>query len=148
MDSGATQNEADGETAPLNHGEQDSSVTDDVQLLWRELRNLNHMHFRLAALEAQQAGNSLVAMIGAGIMAAILLSAAWLGLLAAAIMALSRHGILTDNILLILLTVILNIVLVLLLCNLIRSRGYYLTFPATLRRLKFMSSAARKKKED
>ena len=147
MDSSATKNEAEEQIAPTNDAEQNSSVTDDVQLLWRELRNLNYMHFRLAALEAQQAGNSLVVMIGAGIMAAILLSAAWLGLLAAAIMALSRHGILTDDILLILLTVVLNIVLMLFLGNLIRSKGYYLTFPATLRRLKFMSSATNRKED-
>lgn len=147
MDPSVAENEAEKGSATSSSPQQDSSVTDDVQLLWRELRNLNHMHFRLAALEAQQAGNSLAVMIGAGIMAAILLSAAWLGLLAAAIMALSRHGILTDNILLVLLAVALNIVLVFFLVNLIRSKGYYLTFPATLRRLKFMSSAL-KRKED
>ena len=148
MDSSATKNEAEEQTTPTNNAGEDSSDTDDVQVLWRELRNLNHMHFRLAALEAQQAGNSLVIMIGAGIMAAILLSAAWLGLLAAAMMALSRHGILTDNILLILLTVVLNVVLMLFLGNLIRSRGYYLTFPATLRRLKFMSSASKDREDE
>lgn len=148
MDSDATKNVAEGQTAPTNHAEQDARVTDDVQLLWRELRELNHMHFRLAALEAQQAGNSLVVMLGAGIMAAILLSAAWLGLLAAAIMALSQHGILTDNILLILLTVALNIVLVLILGNIIRSKGYHLTFPATLRRLRFMFSASHNKEDE
>jgi len=148
MDSGATKNRVDGQTAPITGAEQDSTVSDEVQLLWRKLRELNHMHFRLAALEAQQAGNSLVVMIGAGIMAAILLSAVWLGLLAAAILALSQYGILTDDILLILLTVALNIVLVLILGNIILSKGYHLTFPATLRRLKFMFSASHNKKDE
>ncbi|MXS83542.1 phage holin family protein [Nitrosomonas oligotropha] len=141
MDSNATKNEASEQAAADSLSENDSGVTDDLKSLWHELRELNHMHFRLLALEAQQAGNSLVVMIVAGIMAAVVLSVAWLGFLAAVILALNQYGILTDYILLILLTVVLNLLLALVLWSVIRSKGYYLRFPATFRSLRSMPPA-------
>ncbi|WP_297323986.1 phage holin family protein [Nitrosomonas sp.] len=140
-------NEVPEQAATDGHSENESSVTDDVQSLWHELRELNHMHFRLAALEAQQAGNSLVVMIVAGIMAAVLLSVAWLGFLAAVMLVLNRYGILTDNILLILLAVVLNLLLALVLWGVIRSKGYYLRFPATFRTLRSMAPTPGNKEE-
>jgi len=136
MDSNAIKNETSEQAAADDPSENDSGVTDDVQSLWHELRELNHMHFRLVALEAQQAGNSLVVMIVAGITAAVVLSVAWLGFLAAVILVLNRYGILTDYVLLILLTVVLNLLLALVLWSVIRSKGYDLRFPATLRSLR------------
>ena len=147
MDPSAIKNEAPEQAVADGHSENDSSVTGDVQSLWHELRELNHMHFRLAALEAQQAGNSLVVMIVAGIMAAVLLSVAWLGFLAAALLALSRYWILTDNILLILLAVVLNLMLALVLWSVIRSKGYDLRFPATIRSLRSMSPVHQNREE-
>jgi hypothetical protein len=147
MDSSAIKNEVPEQAAKDGHSENDSSITGDAQSLWHEMRELNHMHFRLAALEAQQAGNSLVIMIVAGIMAAVLLSVAWLGFLAAALLALSRYGILTDNILLILLAVVLNLLLALVLWSVIRSKGCDLRFPATIRSLRSMSPAHRNREE-
>jgi hypothetical protein len=117
-----------------------SNVMDNIQLLWRELRALNHAQLRLAALETQQAGYNLVIMIATGIMMAILLSVAWLGVLALALVMLSRYEILTDPALLILLAVGLNLLLILVLVGVMRSRSYYLRFPATLRSLKTMSA--------
>ena len=143
MDSRTTKNETVEQTATSNRSENDSRIVDDIQSLWHELRELNHAHFRLAALEAQQAGNSLLVMLIAGILIAILLSVTWAGILTATVMALSRHEILTDNILLILLAVALNLLLVLILWGVIRNKGHYLRFPATLRSLKSMSSASR-----
>lgn len=143
MDSGTIKNETAEQTATSGDSENNSSVADDVRSLWDELRELNYVHFRLAALEAQQAGNSLVAMLGAGVIVAILLSVAWLGFLAAGVLALIRYEVLTDSILLILLTVVLNLLLVLILWGVIRNKGYYLRFPATVRSLKSMSSAPR-----
>lgn len=122
-----------------DHTENDSSLADNIQSLWHELRELNFLHLRLATLEVQQAGHSLVIMIIAGVMIAILLSAAWLGFLAVVILTLSRYEILTDNIVLVLLTVALNLLLVLILVGVMRSKSYYLRFPATVRSLKSMS---------
>ena len=141
MDSSTTKNETLEQTDTCDHSENDSSVTDNIQSLWHELRELNFLHLRLAALEVQQAGNSLVVMIIAGVMVAILLSVAWLGFLAAVLLVLSRYEILTDNIALVSLAVALNLLLVLILAGVIRSKSYYLRLPATLRSLKSMSSA-------
>lgn len=143
MSSSATKNEVPGKTAASGHTESDTSTVEDVQSLWHELHKLNHMHFRLAALEARQAGNSLVFMMMAGLIVAVLLVVAWLGFLAAGILALSRYEIVTDHILLALLAVVLNIVLSLVFWVVIRSKGYDLQFPATIRSLKSMSSAFR-----
>ncbi len=141
MESSTTKNETLEQTDTGDHSENDSSVADNIQSLWHELRELNFLHLRLAALEVQQAGNSLVVMIIAGVMIAILLSAAWLGFLAAVLLVLSRYEILTDNIALVSLAVALNLLLVLILARVIRSKSYYLRLPATLRSLKSMSSA-------
>ncbi len=62
-----------------------SDLLDDAQSLWYELRGLNHDRLRLAALEPQRAGMSLIVMIVAGVMVAVLLNGAWLGLVAAAV---------------------------------------------------------------
>ncbi len=136
MDSSATKDETREHADTQQPSENESGVADDIQSLWRELRELNHFSFRLAALEAQQAGIGLVSMIVAGVIAAIVISAAWLGLLAAAMLALKKYGILTDDILLVLLTVILNGLLILVLWGVIRSKSYYLRFPATVRSLR------------
>ena len=141
MDSSTTKNETLEQNDTCDHSENDSSVTDNIQSLWHELRELNFLHLRLAALEVRQAGNSLVVMIIAGVMVAILLSVAWLGFLAAVLLVLSRYEILTDNIALVSLAVALNLLLVLILAGVIRSKSYYLRLPATLRSLKSMSSA-------
>jgi len=143
MNSSAVKDEVPGKTAASGHPESDASVADDVQSLWQALRKLNHMHFRLAALEAQQAGNSLVFMLVAGAIVAVLLIVAWLGFLAAVILTISRLGIVTDNILLILLAVALNIILSVVLWGVILGRGYDLRFSATIRSLQSISSAHR-----
>ncbi|SFF22709.1 hypothetical protein [Nitrosomonas sp. Nm166] len=142
MDSRTPKNETF-ERAINDSYSENPGVIDDIQLLWHELRALNHAHFRLAALEARVAGNSLVIMIVAGLVIAILLSVAWLGLLAATVLALDKYGILTDNILSILLAVALNLLLVLILWRVIHNKSYYLQFPATIRNLKFILSGPR-----
>ena len=55
-----------------------SGMLEDAQSLWYELRGLIHDRFRLAALETQRAGKSLVDMIVAGVMVGVLLiGACW-----------------------------------------------------------------------
>lgn len=147
MDASAIKSETPEQTDGRGHSGKDPSLADDVKSLWHELRELNHMQLQLAALEAQQAGKSLVIMMVAGVIAAILLSVAWLGFLATAVLALSRYGILTDYILLILLTVTLNLLLVLVLWRIISSKSYYLRFPATVRSIQSMLSAFQAREE-
>ncbi|MBL8496843.1 phage holin family protein [Nitrosomonas sp. JL21] len=115
--------------------EKEIGLLDDARLLWHELAELRHVSFRLFALEAQRAGLSLVAMIIAGVLIAILLSVVWLGLVAAAMLTLKYYDLVTDEIKLILLAVLINALMVLILMIVIRSKSYYLRFPATVRSL-------------
>jgi hypothetical protein len=118
-----------------------SGVLEDAQSLWHELRGLTHDRFRLAALETQRAGKSVVDMIVAGIMVAVLLISAWLGLLTAAVLRLVAHGMVASSA--ILLAVAFNLLLTLLLFGVIRRKSRHLQFPATLRSLQPMSSGRR-----
>ncbi len=59
-----------------------SGMLEDAQSLWHELRGLTHDRFRLAALETQRAGKSLVDIIVVGVMIGVLLIGACLGLMA------------------------------------------------------------------
>lgn len=110
-----------------------SGAWEDAQSLWRELRGLIHDRFRLAALETQQAGRSLVTMTVAGVMVAVLLSSAWLGLVAAAVLGLVERGMVASSA--ILFTVALNFLAALILVALIWRKSRYLRFPATTRSL-------------
>ena len=116
-------------------------MLEDAQSLWHELRGLINDRFRLAALETQRAGKSLVDMIVAGIMVAVLLISAWLGLLIAAVLGLVAHGMVASSA--ILLAVAFNLLLTLILFGVIRRKSRYLQFPATLRSLQPMPSGRR-----
>lgn len=130
----AVNDETIGQTATHGDSRKSSGVLEDAQSLWKELRELSHDRFRLAALETQRAGDSLVAMIMAGVMVAVLLIGAWLGLLAAAVLWLVEHGVVASSA--ILLAVVSNLLLSLILCGVIRRKSRYLQFPATLRNLR------------
>jgi len=111
----------------------DSAVLEDAWALWQLLRELGHDHLLLAALETRRAGESLVAILAAGIMLAVLLISAWLGLLAAAVLELIANGMSASSA--VLLAVAFNLLLVLIVCIVIRRKSYYLQFPALLGRL-------------
>jgi hypothetical protein len=145
MDSKSTINEntLDGKPAARGSSENDSSVLEEVQSLWQELRELSHDYIQLATLEAQLAVKGLVTMIVAGVMMVILLSFAWLGLVASIVLALYEYGVVTNSAILILLTVAFNLLLALILLGVIRGKGQYLRFAATLRSLKPMQSEHR-----
>jgi len=130
----AVNDEAPGPTATRGEPVKGSGVLEDAQSLWQELRELSHDRFRLAALETQRAGDSLVSMLIAGAMVAVLLIGAWLGLLAAAVLWLVEHGVVASSA--ILLAVGCNLLLSLILCAVIRRKSRYLQFPATLRSLR------------
>ncbi len=113
-----------------------SNVLEDAQLLWYELRALIHDHLQLAALETRRAGESLVTMIVLGVMVAVLLNGAWLGLVIAAVQMLTEQGMVTSRA--ILLAVAVNLLLALLLCRVISRKSRYLQFPSLLRSLEPM----------
>lgn len=129
MDPNAVEDETPGQTSTRGDSVSGSGILEDVQSLWNELHGLTHDSFRLAALETQRAGESLVAMIVAGVMVAILLSCAWMGLVAAAVVRLVESGVVASSA--ILLAVAFNLLLSLILCGVIRRKSRYLQFPAT-----------------
>lgn len=119
----ATDNAADG-----------AGLLDGARVLWRELLGIAHDSLHLAALETKLAAQSLVTMIAAGVMVAVLLVSAWLGLVAAAILALIGGGIGVSIALL--LGVSINLVVALLLCTVIHRKSRHLRWAATVRSLR------------
>ncbi|MDO9214164.1 MAG: phage holin family protein [Methylococcales bacterium] len=113
-----------------------SNVLDDIQLLWYELQGLIYEYLQLAVLEARRAGESLVTMIIAGVMVAVLMIGAWLGLMVAAVLMMIEQGMVASTA--ILLAVIVNLLIALLLCGVIRRKSHYLQFPALLGSVKPM----------
>jgi hypothetical protein len=109
------------------------SVLEGAKLLWEEVRGLTHDQFQLATLELKLAGESLVIMIAAAVMAAVLVISAWLGLVAAAVFGLIDVGL--GPLTALLLGVAANVIGAVLLVFLIRRRSQYLQFPATRRSL-------------
>jgi len=112
---------------------QDSSILADVEFLWSEFQGLGHDHLQLAVLETRRAGESLVAMLIAGVMLAVLLIGAWLGILAVAVLALIGQGVIVSSA--ILLAVAVNLLLVVFLAGVLRRKSRFLQWPALLRSL-------------
>ena len=124
-----------GESAAVDNGARSASgPLEEIKALWHELRGLAHDQLALAALETRLAGKSLVTMIAAGVMVAVLLVSAWLGLMAAAVLWLIHLGV-TAGIAM-LLAVGANLLSALILYNVIRRQSRHLQFPATLRSLR------------
>ena len=142
MDPDAVEDETPGQTATHGDPMSSSGVLEDAQALWYELRGLTHDRFRLAALETQRAGKSLVTMVMAGGMVAVLLGSAWLGLIAAAVLWLVENNIVVASSA-ILLAVAFNLLLALILFGVIRRKSRYLQFPSTLRSLQPMPPVRR-----
>ncbi|OQW79928.1 MAG: hypothetical protein BVN35_00665 [Proteobacteria bacterium ST_bin11] len=111
----------------------DASLLGDIQALWGELQGLGHDHFSLAALEARRAGQTLTMMLATAVMLGLLLSTAWLGLLAAGVQWLIEHNFQASSA--ILLAVAGNLLLALMLIGVIRRSSRFLQFPATQRSL-------------
>lgn len=111
--------------------EQHADLLEDIRLLWLDLRGLTHDHLKLATLEARRAGNSLASMVIAGVVMAVLLIGVWIGLMAAAALALIQSNFVGD-IEAILLVAAVNLVVALLLFWYIRRKSRYLLFPETV----------------
>lgn len=109
-------------------------LLEEVRLLGRALRATAHSQVRLAALETRQAGESLVFIIAAGLVAAGLVLSAWLALVGAAIMALVVHGQMTAGTAL-LLAMAANALIAVILITTIRRRSHRLLLSATVNSL-------------
>ena len=132
----ATQ-EAPGHDAPPGVSAPPPTLLEEVGSSLREVFRLVQDQVQLATLEARLAGESLVAMIVAGIMMAVLLASAWLGLLAAAVVGLIGIGVMVG--VAVLLTVAVNLAGALVLYRVIRHKGRHLQFPGTIRSLRSVS---------
>ena len=141
MNPNTIKTELSGQTPMHGDPANGSSLLDDARALWGEVRGLSHDRFQLAALEAQQAGVSLVNMVMAGVLVAGLLCGAWMGLLAATVLGLVENGVMVRSA--ILFAVVLNLLLALVFCRVIHRKSRYLQFPATLHSLQPMSPGHR-----
>ena len=145
MSINAIKDETAGQTAVRSDLPSGPGLLKDAQLLWHELRELTHDHLQLATLEMQRAGKSLMDMIVAEVMIAVLLLATWLGFMAAAILWLIEHGVMPSSAILI--GVGFNILVAVILYGFIRYKSRYLKFPATVRSLHPEFSGPRNKEE-
>jgi hypothetical protein len=102
----------------------------EARRIWRELSGLARDQLQLAVLETRLAGISLVTMIAAGVMVAVLLVSAWLGLIAAVILLLVGSGLAVGIALA--LGVVANLLLALLLASVIKTKSEDLRWVATL----------------
>lgn len=111
-------------------------LLESASALWNELRGVLHDQLQLAVLETKLAGTSLVVMIAAGVMVALLLLTAWLGLVGAGVLWLIGMGVAASMAML--MAVAASVVFSLALCYLIRRQSRHLQFSATLRSLRPM----------
>jgi hypothetical protein len=114
--------------------ELDASILADVAALWSELQRLGYDHFQLAALETRRAGESFVTLLLVGVMIAVLLIAAWLGILTVAILVLIEQGMLVSSA--VLAAIAVNLILVLCLAGVMRHHSRFLQWPACLHSLR------------
>ena len=109
-------------------------MLDNATALWNDLKSLAHDHLELAALETKRAGESLVSIVVFGIVVAILVVTAWMGLVAALVLWLIALGLAPA--LAVLIGVAVNLVGAGGLVFLIKARTEAFKFPATVRALK------------
>ncbi|MEX0899371.1 MAG: phage holin family protein [Gammaproteobacteria bacterium] len=70
-------------------------LLDEARLLFTEARGLAHDRLKLAALETRLAGQSVVRMLIAGVVAAVMVISTWLALVGMGVVALVVYGGLT-----------------------------------------------------
>jgi hypothetical protein len=119
---------------PTDNASGGAGMLEDARLLWHELLGHAHDSLHLAALETKLAGQSLVAMIAAAVVVAVLLVSAWLGLVGVVIFALVGAGVVASIALLI--GVLANLLVALLLCAVIQRKSRHLRWAATIRSLR------------
>lgn len=122
------------EPTALDERKAGGGLLDELRMLLQQVLGVVHDHLQIAALETRLAGQSLVAMVAAGVMVALLLVSAWIGLIAAAVAALVGNGLSISAA--IFLGVSANLLVALLLCEFIRRKSRHLLWSASLRSLR------------
>lgn len=122
------------EPTALDERKAGGGLLDELRMLLQQVLGVVHDYLQIAALETRLAGQSLVAMVAAGVMVALLLVSAWIGLIAAAVAALVGNGLSISAA--IFLGVSANLLVALLLCEFIRRKSRHLLWSASLRSLR------------
>lgn len=122
------------ETAPVADSAAAAGLIDNAVALWGDLQSVAHDHLELAALEAKRAGQSLVAIVAYGVVIAILVVTAWMGIVTAGVLWLIQLGL--NASLAVLIGVVVNLAGAFGLVLLIKQASQALRFPATVRALK------------
>ena len=108
-------------------------VLEGVKSLGSSLTGLAHDHLRIIALETRLAGESLVNMIAASVVLAVLVVSAWLMLVAIGVILLVNGGM--AIVVAMLMAVVVNLGVAFVLFRLVRDTSRHLGFPATIRSL-------------
>ncbi|HRC73312.1 MAG TPA: phage holin family protein [Candidatus Competibacter sp.] len=116
-----------------------SGMLAEVRSFVDQFRGIAYDHVKLASLEAKQAGASVATMLVLGVLAAILLLSAWLGLMGTVVLFAVERDLLAGSTALGL-AVGVNLVIALILLILIYRQLGRLKFPATARSLKSLLS--------
>jgi hypothetical protein len=124
-----------------DRGVRPTGSLESLSALQRELRNLVHDQLQLAALEVRLAAHSLMAMVSAAILIGLLLLFAWVALMGATGLGLTRMGL--QPVFALLVLAALTLVCTLLLGGFIRRQSRHLGFPASLRTLNPSASGVR-----
>lgn len=114
-------------------------VLENACSLWDEVSELVCDQLSLAALETRRAGESLVTMVVTGVIIAVLLVSAWLGVVASAIIVLIDLGVIAY--LSILIGVGANVLVALMLYVVVRRKSRHLKWAASIRSLDSASGA-------
>lgn len=109
------------------------SLIEDAKSLWLEVVGLLHDRLQMAALETKLAGERLAAIMAMGVIVAVLVVSAWLGLNGALILWLIDIGLIASVAMLI--GVLFNIILAVIFYFAIERERHKLGWPATLRSL-------------
>lgn len=123
---------------PIAGVEAGGGLLADAKRLLNEITGQVRDTFLLAALETRLAGQSLVTMIAAGVVVAVLLVTAWLGVVAAGVLSLISMGVVASLALLV--AVLANLSFAFILYQVIRRKSQHLKWAATIRSLGLMSA--------
>lgn len=110
-----------------------SGLIEQAKAIWSELAGLMLDRLHLAALETKHVGENLIAMVATGVIVAVLLVSAWLGLVGALVLWLIDLGV--SGSIAMLLGAVINIGLAVILYLSLHRQRRKLGWPATLRSL-------------
>jgi hypothetical protein len=131
--SAASDRESTDQAAAATAAAAGAGLIDNAVALWSDLQAVAHDHLELAALEAKRAGQNLVAIVVYGVVIAILVVTAWMGLVTAGVLWIIQLGL--NASLAVLIGVAVNLAGAFGLVLLIKQASHALRFPATVNAL-------------